>query len=578
VVAGSLSLAQTMRNRRTRDQVGATVLSSLSYFALAGVAEIGARALAGRTGMNPWAARGAVAAGLLGVGLIGSMGDSTGTNIASGIALGGATALAAGSLGVGMMSAAQRFGGMGTATSAAVLGALAIAGASTLALSTGDRGDPNEGSVRGRLVGGVVGGAVAVGVAGGVALGARAAAPYAMRHPVIASVVGGGAMATVGVYGEMQIKHRFDDNTNQLLPMKFADLMDAKEQQTNERFASGSPASNSTMDNADLPMEAAEYLVMRTKQESISKYWPVGTPTFEPVRAYVPMKDGESLEVRADKAVAEFERLGGFYRHTILLNVATGSGAPVSNAGSIAEIATRGDIASISAQYANKPSPYSIPALDDGVRLNEMILEKLQQKIAAIPGYHPHIVATGYSLGAGVLWKLTDGGDPQRLEELGIDRQILFGVPAVAGDDWQDVAAASSAVRVIGKGRPDDVESDATTTVVANDDDPVGTTGSRLLASPETRDGSVDGSLFMPVATFLEHVLDASATQGEVGVLTNGFGHAYDEEMPATVPQALGMPLATWQVTAIEEKAREIEYQRQHPTQEMIDQAKAMDQ
>src|SRR5215211_3340743 len=81
-----------------------------------------------------------------------------------------------------------------------------------------------------------------------------------------------------------------------------------------------------------------------------------GTPATEPVRAYAGTVSAEDVEERAELAVKDLERAGGFDRANLLVATTTGSGWLDSGAIDSFEYLTGGDSAIVTMQYSYLPS------------------------------------------------------------------------------------------------------------------------------------------------------------------------------------------------------------------------------
>ena len=81
-----------------------------------------------------------------------------------------------------------------------------------------------------------------------------------------------------------------------------------------------------------------------------------GSRSTEPIRAYAGTLSAEDVEERADLAVADLERAGGFDRRNLLVATTTGSGWLDSGAIDSFEYLTGGDSAVVAIQYSYLPS------------------------------------------------------------------------------------------------------------------------------------------------------------------------------------------------------------------------------
>ncbi|MGW4051229.1 alpha/beta-hydrolase family protein [Streptomyces sp. NPDC004779] len=79
-------------------------------------------------------------------------------------------------------------------------------------------------------------------------------------------------------------------------------------------------------------------------------------PALEPVRAYAGLATSDDAEARADRAVADLERAGGFERANLLVMTTTGSGWVNAAAVDSFEYLGEGDAATVAMQYSYLPS------------------------------------------------------------------------------------------------------------------------------------------------------------------------------------------------------------------------------
>ncbi len=78
----------------------------------------------------------------------------------------------------------------------------------------------------------------------------------------------------------------------------------------------------------------------------------VGTSAMEPLRVYVGLNSADTVEERADLALAELIRIGGFERTYLVIVTPTGTGWVDPQSQMALEYLLRGDVASVSVQYS----------------------------------------------------------------------------------------------------------------------------------------------------------------------------------------------------------------------------------
>jgi uncharacterized membrane protein len=121
-----------------------------------------------------------------------------------------------------------------------------------------------------------------------------------------------------------------------------------------------------------------------------------------PVRVYVGVRSADSIAKRADLAVRELERAGGFDRKVLVVWVPTGTGWMIPKAATALEQLYRGDTAIVAIQYSFLPSLLAV-FLDAGLE-NEAgitLFRAVRARWSALPpNRRPMLILFGKSLGA----------------------------------------------------------------------------------------------------------------------------------------------------------------------------------
>jgi uncharacterized membrane protein len=127
-----------------------------------------------------------------------------------------------------------------------------------------------------------------------------------------------------------------------------------------------------------------------------------GEPMPSPIRVYVGLNSAPTAEERADLALRELIRVGGFERPVLLLITPTGSGWIDPSALDTVEYLHRGDIASVSAQYSYLNSPLSLlTEAAYGVEMARALFKRIYGHWRTLPaGSRPRLYLHGLSLGA----------------------------------------------------------------------------------------------------------------------------------------------------------------------------------
>ena len=166
----------------------------------------------------------------------------------------------------------------------------------------------------------------------------------------------------------------------------------------------------------------------------------VGDPAaVEPVRAFVGLETAPTPAERAQIAVAELRRLGGFERGAIAVAGTTGSGWIDPKAADALDYATHGDVATVSTQYSYLPSWLSFLVDRSRAATNaEQLLTAVRVELDAMPAdQRPELYVYGESLGA----FSTDNAFTS-VEDMSTttDGALLIGPPSFDAT-WQKVVA-----------------------------------------------------------------------------------------------------------------------------------------
>jgi uncharacterized membrane protein len=148
-----------------------------------------------------------------------------------------------------------------------------------------------------------------------------------------------------------------------------------------------------------------DFVATATTAQELERFHGAGAELAEPVRVYVGLRSAQSPAARAELAVRELERAGGFDREVLVVWVPTGTGWMIQYATVALEQLHRGDTAIVAMQYSYLPSLLSVfmdPGLasEDGATLFSAVHARWSQ---LPPDRRPKLVLFGKSLGtAGV--------------------------------------------------------------------------------------------------------------------------------------------------------------------------------
>jgi uncharacterized membrane protein len=128
----------------------------------------------------------------------------------------------------------------------------------------------------------------------------------------------------------------------------------------------------------------------------------VHAPAMEPIRAYAGLATAEDTEVRANKAVDDLERAGGFQRTNLVVFTTTGSGWVDPAMIDSFEYLSRGDSAAVAIQYSYLPSWISY--LVDQTKAREAgrtLYDVVYDRWSRLPqDQRPKLYVAGESLGS----------------------------------------------------------------------------------------------------------------------------------------------------------------------------------
>lgn len=123
---------------------------------------------------------------------------------------------------------------------------------------------------------------------------------------------------------------------------------------------------------------------------------------YEPLRVYVGLNAADTPEQRAQLALRELIRVGGFERSLLLIITPTGTGWVQPEAIDALEYLHRGDVASVAAQYSYLPSPLALVAEGAyGAETAQALFQAVYAHWAQLPEERrPKLYLHGLSLGA----------------------------------------------------------------------------------------------------------------------------------------------------------------------------------
>jgi uncharacterized membrane protein len=169
-------------------------------------------------------------------------------------------------------------------------------------------------------------------------------------------------------------------------------------EQPTSRLRSGGPGSLVSWDS--LGRQGRTITGTGPSAEEIAAF--TGSPATEPIRAYAGTLSAADVEARAELAVEDLERAGGFDRGNLLVATTTGSGWLDSGAIDSFEYLTGGDSAIVAMQYSYLPSWLSYlvdqkKAREAGRELFDAVYDRWSK---LPPAKRPSLFVFGLSLGS----------------------------------------------------------------------------------------------------------------------------------------------------------------------------------
>ncbi len=149
----------------------------------------------------------------------------------------------------------------------------------------------------------------------------------------------------------------------------------------------------------DMGHQGRRYLVLGPKARDIAE---VTGRAEDPIRVYVGLNAAETPAERAELALKELIRVGGFDRPYLILITPTGTGWVDPGAINSIEYLLRGNVASVAAQYSYLPSPIALMTQDAyGRETAQALFRTVYGHWAALPrDTRPRLYLFGLSLGA----------------------------------------------------------------------------------------------------------------------------------------------------------------------------------
>lgn len=172
--------------------------------------------------------------------------------------------------------------------------------------------------------------------------------------------------------------------------------------------------------------------------DSISDF--SGKPAKTPLRVYVGLAQAKTPQERADLALQELQRIGGFDRKVLIVAMPTGTGWLDPGSFDVLEYMHNGDIATVAVQYSYLQSPLAlIIETDAGLAQSRALVSTIHRYWRSLPADNrPELYMHGLSLGA---WASMYGTDLEALLDDPIDGALWAGPPFPSAR-WNEAMAA----------------------------------------------------------------------------------------------------------------------------------------
>ncbi|MER5439453.1 alpha/beta-hydrolase family protein [Streptomyces sp. NPDC002790] len=196
---------------------------------------------------------------------------------------------------------------------------------------------------------------------------------------------------------------------------------------------SGSPPSQAPWDS--LGAKGRDFVGEATRREDIASF--THAPAKDPVRVYVGLRSADTLQKRADLAVRELERTGGFSRKVLAVMGTTGTGWINEQGSKPLEYMWGGDSALVAMQYSYLPSGVSVLTEDEAADAGSALFDAVRRKWLTLPkGDRPQLLVYGESLGSYAMEHAL-GGSPDALTSK-VDGALFVG-PTYSNPLWNRV-------------------------------------------------------------------------------------------------------------------------------------------
>jgi uncharacterized membrane protein len=171
-------------------------------------------------------------------------------------------------------------------------------------------------------------------------------------------------------------------------------------EQPTSPLVSGSPDSLAAWDT--LGRQGRDFVAQATSIEQMAEFHGDGAELLEPIRVYVGLRTADTAEERAELAVRELERTGGFDREVLVVTTVTGTGWVDPDAALAIEMLYGGNTAIVAMQYSFLPSWIAtLVDKDAAAEGGTVLFDTVHEVWRELPeNDRPKLVVFGQSLGS----------------------------------------------------------------------------------------------------------------------------------------------------------------------------------
>jgi uncharacterized membrane protein len=308
----------------------------------------------------------------------------------------------------------------------------------------------------------------------------------------------------------------------------------------------------------------------------------------DPVQVYVGLDSAPTIRDRVALALSELDRAGAWERSLIMLCSPTGTGYVNYCAVAATQYLALGDVATVTMQYAKRPSPVALGKIADAREQNRLLWLEIAERVRKLaPERRPRIVLFGESLGAHTSQDVFMHWGTLGLQALGIDRALWVGTPY--SSRWMRQVTMSSrpdtdpaAVAVVNDfGQvlamtPED-RARLRYVLLSHDNDGVTKFGADLLmrsprwlrdarvpienVPPYSERGTPAGMRWRPITTFFQLLVDMKNAQAPGGY--EATRHDYRPDLPRFISETYGLKATEDELARVEAAVVEREAARQ---------------